>query len=38
MPLPRISIQPVNEQVLHPLPRQKTHDMSTSAEGSVKGK
>src|SRR5207245_9980918 len=38
MPLPRISIHPVKEQVLHPLPRQKTHDMSTSADGSVNGK
>ncbi len=38
MPQPRISIQPVWEQVPQPAPLQKTHDMSTSAEGSVKGK
>ena len=38
MPHPRISIQPVWEQVPQPLPPQKTHEISISADGSVKGK
>ena len=38
MPQPEISSQPVCLQVRQPLPSQNTHDMSTSAEGSVKGK
>ncbi len=38
MPQPAISSQPVCLQMRQPLPPQNTHDMSTSAEGSVKGK
>jgi hypothetical protein len=38
MPQPRISIQPAWEQVPQPDPLQNTQDMSTLAEGSVKGK
>ena len=38
MPQPRISIQPVPEQIAQPLPRQNGQVMSTSADGSVKGK
>src|ERR1700733_4722312 len=38
MPHPEISSHPVCLQVRQPCDSQKTHDMSTSAEGSVKGK
>ncbi len=38
MPAPRISSQPVFLQTRHPLPRQITQAISTSALGSVKGK
>src|SRR4029079_11756944 len=38
MPQPRISIQPVCEQVGQPPPPQAAQVTSTSAEGSVKGK
>ena len=38
MPQPRISTQPVCLQMLQPLPPQMLHEMSISAEVSVKGK
>ena len=38
MPQPRISSQPVPLQTGQPLPPQRLHETSTSAEGSVKGK
>ena len=38
MPQPRISTQPVCLQNPQPLPPQMKHEMSISADGSVKGK